>query len=213
MFCSNCGKEITESVSFCPECGNPLTQSTPLTPNNTSNLNNAPSAWFYLHDGERKGPVDEKLINDLIITGVIDRNTKLWKNGLSGWVRAEETQFNTILQNTIPTTPMGELSDKFLWCIAIVPLCICALLEPFCWNGQIPESAQTFFVSAFYYFFIFLDYKILKKGGIPFSTGMCIGAVLLPPIYLFLRAKKTTKNYMPLVVWITLLIAFAIIFP
>jgi CheY-like chemotaxis protein len=45
--------------------------------------------WLYLLDGVQRGPVDVEDLIDLVLTS-IPEDTKVWRPGLEGWVRARE---------------------------------------------------------------------------------------------------------------------------
>ncbi len=47
MYCSKCGKEILDNVTFCPECGNAT------NPNNQQSMNNNNNSYNYGHPSKR----------------------------------------------------------------------------------------------------------------------------------------------------------------
>jgi hypothetical protein len=46
--------------------------------------------WYYLVNGEKIGPVEETVIVEMIKSGKLDRKTLVWKQGMSGWTKAED---------------------------------------------------------------------------------------------------------------------------
>ncbi len=49
MFCSNCGKELSEDMKFCPNCGNKIAKSTQLqSPSNQQNNENSKGISFHI---------------------------------------------------------------------------------------------------------------------------------------------------------------------
>ncbi len=44
--------------------------------------------WFYVHEGRRKGPVDNAQLVELILGGEIPEDTLIWRPGLEEWAPA-----------------------------------------------------------------------------------------------------------------------------
>lgn len=42
--------------------------------------------WYYAVEGERRGPIPESMLRDLLRTGVIDAETLVWREGFSDWL-------------------------------------------------------------------------------------------------------------------------------
>lgn len=51
-----------------------------------------PSEWFYDVNGQRKGPISTQEFKTLARGGRIDRETLVWKEGLTDWVRAKQVK-------------------------------------------------------------------------------------------------------------------------
>ena len=58
--------------------------------------------WFYESDGEKKGPVTEKEIGELIRSGTVTAKSHVWKQGLTDWKSVEETELNTYVDKSVP---------------------------------------------------------------------------------------------------------------
>ena len=58
--------------------------------------------WFYEGDGEKKGPVTEKEIGELIRTGTLTAKSRVWQQGFTDWKSVEETELNTYVDKSVP---------------------------------------------------------------------------------------------------------------
>jgi hypothetical protein len=41
--------------------------------------------WYYADQGERKGPIEETALDDLVLAGVVHDDTLVWREGLADW--------------------------------------------------------------------------------------------------------------------------------
>ena len=155
-------------------------------------------SWYYLIGNERKGPVTDSEIKDLIYRHVIDRGTMVWKEGFNRWVKAEDTELKYSVDSIVPATPTNAISDKWLWALSTVPMLCDIFLSLF-----IPRSASmviTVIVIVLNIVFLSLDTKSLRESGYNPESWLWLGIILVP-VYLFVRAAKTTKNVAPGIVW------------
>ncbi|MCR4600897.1 MAG: GYF domain-containing protein [Clostridia bacterium] len=204
MFCPNCGNESNDGALFCPSCGYRFRTENPQEEYKETDFNSASNeSWYYLEDGERTGPVSEKQVADLIKNGIINRDTMVWKQGLNGWTRIENTIFSNLTQQFVPATPMSALSDKWLWSLATVPLSVDLVLTAV--NPMIDDKFLTAIVLFLNLIFVCLDERHLRHNGIKTRAWMWTG-FLLVPVYLFVRASKTNKNIVPGIFWCVLYI-------
>ncbi|HAG04604.1 MAG TPA: hypothetical protein DCG28_04100 [Lachnospiraceae bacterium] len=233
MFCEKCGKELPADAMFCHFCG---TAVTPEQPQNTysarasgygapqpqygaqqqgyyqnpqqnygmqgqqhfgSNNGNSAPLWYYYLGNVRKGPVSEKQIEDFVRDGVLERDSMVWREGFSEWLKIENTAFMSFIQQR------PALSDKWLWTLATVPLLVNFMLLKF-----IPEAGSTpitIIVIVLNTIFFLLDVNYLRENGVDAGAWMWLGLVLIP-VYLFVRASKTTKNWGPGIVYTVLFV-------
>ncbi|MDE2332851.1 MAG: DUF4339 domain-containing protein [Bradyrhizobium sp.] len=42
-------------------------------------------SWWYVLDGERRGPVNEDELSRLLSNGALTADSLLWKSGMQGW--------------------------------------------------------------------------------------------------------------------------------
>ena len=61
--------------------------------------------WYYMHNNQRIGPVDENIIHALIRNGTVDRETAVWKEGMQSWSLAGTTELQTHFGRVPPTPP------------------------------------------------------------------------------------------------------------
>jgi hypothetical protein len=64
--------------------------------------------WYYLENGERKGPVDDQSIKNLLSQRKITEDTLVWKAGMPDWLRAKESPM-TILFSPPPIPGIQKL--------------------------------------------------------------------------------------------------------
>jgi|GEM_PF-3967452 len=44
--------------------------------------------WFYVHENKAEGPVSEKILHSLLVSGTLPSDTLVWQEGRAEWVRA-----------------------------------------------------------------------------------------------------------------------------
>jgi|SRR5438445_7979681 len=68
--------------------------------------------WFYVHEGRRKGPVDNAQLVELILGGEIPDSTLIWRPGLDEWGPASGVdEIKRELPPPIPA-PDGSAADR-----------------------------------------------------------------------------------------------------
>ena len=68
--------------------------------------------WFYVHEGRRKGPVDDAQLVELILGGEIPESTLIWRPGLDEWAPA--SRVDEIKRELPPPIPVrdGSAADR-----------------------------------------------------------------------------------------------------
>jgi len=61
--------------------------------------------WYYIASGERHGPVSDEDMAELGKSGVVDRDTLVWRDGMTDWAAAGETELADRLASTPPPIP------------------------------------------------------------------------------------------------------------
>tara|TARA_R110001583_G_scaffold132574_1_gene284561 strand:+ start:353 stop:913 length:561 start_codon:yes stop_codon:yes gene_type:complete len=180
----------------------------------TENNQEPSSSWFYEHNGERKGGVEEAALIGLIKNGVVSHGTSVWKEGFSDWLKIEDTDLKIHLNNTSPPPLPGEhVNNTVVWVLAFAPI-IGYLLEWFiagAVNGSEWKAEQAMAEAKYFYITVILnialafwDEKRLTQAG--HSTQKFKGMTWLVPVYLFQRAKQLNHNMAYFVTWIVLFI-------
>ena len=167
--------------------------------------------WFYEENGQRKGPVSEVEMIQFIKSSVISYGTSVWKQGFPDWLKVENTDLHTHLNNSAPPPLSGEhINNTLVWVLAFAPL-IGYFLE---WvvAGAVHRgnefAAQVAMENSKYWFvtlclnvaLAFFDEKRLKIAG--HNTDKFKGWVWIVPGYLYQRAKATKQNFAYFIVWI-----------
>lgn len=92
-----------------------------------------------------------------------------------------------------------EVPDKWMWALATLPMSLSLILS------NAIGMVATIIVIALNCTFMFLDVKLLQEKGKNVDSWMYLGVILVP-LYLFVRANKTNRNYVPGIVWCFLFI-------
>lgn len=188
MYCIYCGSPMDPLQLFCGECGakKKIEEEPPQRM----------SAWYYIRDGIRSGPYDENQMTGEISNGNIHRDTLVWKQGLGEWMRADMTSLSRMLYSAAPPVPAEALDNRYVWALATIPLFVSMLLDGF--FGY--QEEFTLIVIILNVIFLSMDIKAMESGGKKPESWVWLGIVLIP-VYLFLRASKTDKNYAYGFVW------------
>ena len=167
--------------------------------------------WFYEENGQRKGPISEENMVELIKASTISHGTSVWKKGFPDWLKIENTDLRIHLDNSSPPPLSGEhINNTVVWVLAFAPL-IGYFLE---WvvagaiHGDNEYAAEAAMENGKYWFVTLalnialsiFDEKRLKKAG--HNTDKFKGWVWLVPVYLYQRAKFTKQNLAYFIVWI-----------
>jgi len=169
---------------------------------------NGPKEWFFHPEtGEDIGP-----LSVYGLKGRVTRETLVWKEGMAEWVRADAVpELASIFTSVKPELPPSVIREKWVWCLASVPIPVSWLLkyilllilginESALWTCLWACFVITIIMNSV---FIVLDIKELKRCGRDISGVLWLGLFLIP-VYLFVRAATYTKRYAPAIVWCVL---------
>ncbi|GAB2476915.1 hypothetical protein GCM10027082_30330 [Comamonas humi] len=167
--------------------------------------------WFYEDKGQKKGPVSEEAITQLIRASTISHGTPVWKQGFPEWLPVENTDLRPHLDTAGPPPLSGaHINNTLVWILAFAPL-IGGFLE---WGlAELIHKGNEFAIKNAVnngkYWFLTLglnialslaDEKLLTKAG--HNTSKFKGWVWIVPVYLYQRAKATRQNLAYFIVWI-----------
>ena len=167
--------------------------------------------WFYEDNGQKKGPVSEEAIAQLIRASSISPGTPVWKQGFADWIPIESTDLRVHLDTTSPPPLSGDhINNTLVWVLAFAPL-IGYLLEwvlagaihsdnQFAMERAMDDSKYWFITLVLNIALSFADEKYLRKAG--HNTSKFKGWIWLVPVYLYQRAKATKQSLAYFSVWI-----------
>jgi hypothetical protein len=73
-------------------------------------------SWWYVSDGERRGPVNEDELARLLGNGTVAPNSLLWKAGMKGWEPAASiAELKSLLSALPPEVPRDQTSRLTAW--------------------------------------------------------------------------------------------------
>jgi hypothetical protein len=71
-------------------------------------------SWWYVSDGERRGPVNEDELARLLSNGALAPNSLLWKSGMKGWEPAANiADLKSLLSSLPPEVPRDQPSPRW----------------------------------------------------------------------------------------------------
>lgn len=177
MFCPNCGSQTEEQGKFCTRCGHPITtrsENPEITPPPTA-INSTPAPQAPTNSPTSEPPPAHKIVTLPSGKKIKVKNDKI--------------------QSTQPIQPKerAPLTNLWAWLLAIVP--------PFTWIilYLISNRSVAFIGTAILVvFFALKDESVLEKAGYrKEAPDFKLALAFYPLFYLFIRAKRTNKNYGP----------------
>jgi hypothetical protein len=160
-------------------------------------------AWYYSQDGTRLGPINEDQIRKLIAADTIGRDSLVWCEGLADWTPAHQTDIRHLFgsASTPPPLPGESVNNGIVWTVAFVPILAIFLEDILARVMQSPRSNFWWVALALNIGLCLADERNLKNAGHD-TKGMTIWAVLLVPVYLFVRASRLKQNNGYAIVWL-----------
>ncbi|MGY3487955.1 hypothetical protein ACVW1C_005838 [Bradyrhizobium sp. USDA 4011] len=168
--------------------------------------------WFYAQGGQRKGPVTTDKLRELLAAQTIDGETPVWRKGLADWQPLRTAEIGRQLQDTPPPIAANHVNNGFVWALAFAPFVYLfvdvalvsyqnshpagdeffeAFLSPISWLVPLLTNAALCLV----------DTEQLKRAG--YGSGwLTLFALLLAPVYLFVRAQRLRQTPTYGFVWI-----------
>lgn len=205
--CKNCGAIFPDTAKFCGRCGSPFESQEKQAQLNFDSGDSDEKVWWYVSVGVKAGPCTEIEMIELIHSGKIERDTQIWRMGMTGWIAANASCFKKQFSSIPPKVSPNQISDRFAWALAVVPIMISMIMVAF---GISNNTALITVPASFNTILWALDYNLLKKAGYD-SKGWMWSGIFLIPVYLFIRASKTNKNYWYAITWCILFILSCVI--
>jgi hypothetical protein len=73
-------------------------------------------SWWYVSDGERRGPINEDELSRLLSNGALTANSLLWKSGMKGWEPAANiVDLKSLLSSLPPEVPLDQAPKLTAW--------------------------------------------------------------------------------------------------
>ena len=168
--------------------------------------------WFYTQGGQRGGPVPADELRELLKTLTIDGETPVWRKGMSDWQPLRNREIAAHLKDTPPAVAANQLNNGLVWAFAFAPL-VYLFIDVALLNYQSTHPADDEFFETFLSPLSWLlpvltnaalclvDIEQLKRAG--YSSGwLTLFALLLAPVYLFVRAQRLRQTPTYGFVWI-----------
>ena len=160
-------------------------------------------SWYYSQSGKRLGPLNEAQIGNLIAERTLCPDSLVWCEGMADWTPAHLTALKPHF-GTVATPPplTGEnVNNGLVWTLAFVPI-LASLLEAFFAAASSHPQSDFWWVALPLNIGLCLaDEKKLKNAGHN-TNGMTAWALLLVPVYLFVRASRLKQNNGYAIVWL-----------
>lgn len=166
--------------------------------------------WHYEEKGERKGPVADSAMVQLIKDGKLTYGNMVWRKGIQDWIKLEDSDLKVYLGNDQPPPLTGEMvNNTLVWILAFAP--VIALIIENMLPGELyyTEGAIRPYVSNIHRWYIFLPLNIglayfdlmqLSKGG--HKVDKFKWMTIFAPLYLYQRAVLLKQNKAYLITWL-----------
>ena len=204
MYCRHCGTMIPDDSIFCSKCGKNVKknewQANDVNIGQNKDVHGEEQLQWYYHDNNMVvGPVSQMEIETAIRNGQVDIENGEVRVGQDGqWVPLLNSIFFRVTNNP-SSLPQVAISDKWIWCLAIIPLVVSVILGHI--EAMSSLASLPWIVSlALNGLFIRLDKIELLNADLQAESWMYMGIVLVP-LYLIVREIKTNHNYVPAIIW------------
>lgn len=152
--------------------------------------------WFYSERGQRKGPLDDTSMENLVRDHVLTQETLVWRKGLADWVPLRSTAFSQILSDSPPPLKSQKVMSIWAWLIAILPWAVMAAFAAFdSYRNENTVLIGCVFVATA---LVVLDVNAIRAAGHrkPGYWWACL-PLILHPVYLFVRSRALGADKAP----------------
>ena len=206
MYCRHCGTLIADDSVFCSKCGKNVidteSKAEEILPENNTPSTEAKGEdqveWYYRDSKGEEGPCNQSEIETAIRRGQVDTDEGEVKIGQDGqWFHLMESRFARFIESLSPKKV--AISDKWIWCLAIIPMLVSLIIDHTTINFGIPYFSWIAPLTL-NLLFIWLDQKELINAEMLAESWMYMGIIVVPA-YLVVREIKTNHNYSPAIIW------------
>lgn len=166
-------------------------------------------SWFYTHRGQRNGPVAAGKLAELLVSQTIDADTPVWRKGQGDWKPLRETELSVLVKDEPPPIASSHINNGLVWTIAIAPIAY-AFFGATIAAYQASNPYQDHSIASLLSWLVpagvnatlcLLDERQLNRAG--YASGwITFFAVVLAPVYLFVRAQQLRQTPAYGFVWI-----------
>jgi len=160
--------------------------------------------WFFVENGQRRGPAANTELLELLRTNKISFDTPIWRKGMVDWQPLHSTEIGAELKDTPPPIATDQINNGLVWALAFAPI-VYLFVDAALLNYQNSHPPGDTFFEAFLSPLTWLipgttnailclvDAEQLRRAGYR-SNAMTIFALLLAPVYLFVRAQRLRQT-------------------
>jgi hypothetical protein len=170
--------------------------------------------WYYVANGARRGPTTATTIKELLNKKEIETDTQVWRKGMPEWKPLRESDLGELVAAQPPAISSKHIGNGYVWMLALLPL-VLGVIEPVVSASNQDAVARSLALGIPYHpsrglpfqvpvvingLLGWLDDRRLQQAGYG-SRATRVAAVLLAPVYLFLRAKRLKQRPYYTVAW------------
>ena len=177
------------------------------------------SEWYYTTNGLREGPVTDVVIQDLVQRGTIAADTQVWRKGMAAWQELRESELGSLVASEPPPISGELVNNTLVWVVAFLPLIFGTIEAVIAHDNQVnaiahfsfgfPESQMTdlpwFIPAGFNAVLCLWDETWVKRAGYG-SNWQKLFAIVLVPVYLFVRAKRLKQRPSYAITWVCMMV-------
>lgn len=173
------------------------------------------SQFFYVQDGQRKGPVGFADLKQMYTASEISAKTLIWSQGYGDeWKELHKAEgFRS--DDEPPLVPDHAVTNHWLYWLIAAPI-ISTVIEFYALNAD-PNMNDELPLTAFIFiginiFFAMKDNSALRKAGREIAS-LGVLAVLFVPAYVYVRANRTGLGMAPFAAYAASFLFSAFILP
>jgi hypothetical protein len=100
--CPDCHHMVSKDAETCPSCGRKLKTRATARSAELGDAGTMTSAWWYVSNNQRKGPIDDEELRRLLVDGTLNSNSLVWKQGMEAWQPARHVDELTSVLSSLP---------------------------------------------------------------------------------------------------------------
>lgn len=180
----------------------PLSDDVPPTPDAGAESSNQ---WHYISGGSSSEPASKEKILDLITAGDLTTSSKVWSNHLTEWTKISDIPELLKLSSNgaPPALDAKDMKNFWFYALIVAPMIVSFILLVITESTEIMKGEYDFF--AFMVVNTLLataDQTAMRRAGQSTKAkGLLIWALILIPVYVWMRARRTGMSAWPLVLW------------